>query len=73
MRNTNSRFLGLVYVGRHDRLMITTALRPFCHKNDVKRITYMQSVLAKRMEMYTDIHTQESEHVVKNVMASFRF
>ena len=47
----NSRFLGLVYVGTA-RSLDQTALRP---SNDVKYIIHMQSVLAKKLEMYTQI------------------
>ena len=52
----NSRFLGLVSVGAA-RSLDQTALRPSVIKRirqiDVKYITHMQSVLAKKMEMYT--------------------
>ena len=48
--DANSRFFGLVSVGEAQSLD-QTAMSPFCHQknpsNDVKHITYMQSVLAK--------------------------
>ena len=52
----NSRFLGLVSVGAA-RSFDQTALRPSVIKRirqiDVKYITHMQSVLAKKIEVYT--------------------
>ena len=54
--DANSRFFGLVSVGAAPSLD-QTALRPFVIKRirqiDVKYITHMQSVHAKKLEMYT--------------------
>ena len=55
-RGANSRFLGLVFVGAA-RSLDQNGIEIVCHKknpsNDVKYITHMQSVLAKKkMEMY---------------------
>ena len=55
--DTNSRFLGLVFV-EAARSLDQTALSPYVIKrirqNDVKYITHMQSRFAKKkMEMYT--------------------
>ena len=66
----NSRFLGLVYVGAA-RSLDQTALRPSVIKRirqiDVKYITHVQSVFAKKMEMYT-----KKGRPCKKIMASVR-
>ena len=50
-----SRF---VYVGG-STIIISNGIETVCHQknpsNDVKYITHMQSILAKKMEMYTQI------------------